>query len=345
MLLLHRITNPARHPASALDRCPELLATWLRYAPESKPDQHADFEDWAEPAAVLAALEKHGTPQILPPVRRGLFSGDNTPLVSAVAGAPNAVMWGTFHPSDSIDFPVACNPLWNSASQVRAVQNYALSPVFRANAGRDFHVCDITDESVSRAIVAMREAGHTKGFVKTRAKGEANLFDIASDGTSGLSYSLDLQDPYLFVTQEGAKNALFLQGAIQPTREYRMFVIGDKVVTGAGCIEAFTPCDNTGDAFDARMEIVRNKGDIVTDVPTLRRFQAFAHAYAKAWANAHGRDMGYSLDLCIDAATGRVQVIEMNPCMNIGLYASRPDLMIDAMINTAPARRPASIAS
>ena len=344
MLLLHRITNPNRHPASAAECCPDLLAVWLRYAPQSQPED-CDFEDWAEPAAILAALEKHGTPQILPAVRRGLFSGDNTPLVKATPGAEDAVMWGMFHPSDSIDFPVACNLLWNSEKQVRAVQNYALSPVFRAHAGRAFHVCDVTDESVSAAIVALREAGHTKGFVKTRDKGEANLFNILQSIDSGLNYSLDLQDPYLFVTREGDKNALFIQEAIRPTREYRMIVVGDTVVTGAGCIEAFTPCDNTGDAFDCRMEVVRNQGEIVEDVITLRRYQSFAYAYAKAWAREHGNDMAYSLDLCVNADTGKVQIIEMNPCCNLGLYANRPDLLIGAMIKQAPARRIAALAS
>lgn len=341
MLLLHRIQNDTRHPASAASRCPELLASWLRHAPGSKPDPEADFEDWAEPAHILMAMERHGPVTIVPSHVGIHMDGDCTPLVKSNPGAPEAVMWGRFQAADSDGLPIPADLLWNGARQVRAVQDYASSPVFLRHAGRDFHICDMTTESIGRAMAALRTAGHPRGFFKTRDKGETTVFDVPAEGDDKVMRAIPLNDPYAFVMREGDQACVYVQQAIRPTREYRIFVVGDRIVTGAGCIVSHTPCDNEGDAFDERMEPIRYTGEIVRDRRTVARYRAFAHAYAMAWAAEHGHDMGYALDLCIDADTGRVQIVEMNPLANVGLYAIRPDLLVDAM-TSHPAFRAAA---
>jgi len=336
MMLLHRTIDASVHPADAESRCPDLLAAWLRHAPDSRADAGADFEDWAEPAHVLASMERHGAVVPLgagPTVR---YTGDNTPLVPAREGSPKAIMWGRFLPTDSSHFPLDVDLAWNAAPHVRRVQDYPTSPVFLGRVGRDFHVCDMTDSSVSRAMVALREAGRATGFVKTRDKGSTNLFDVPTEGDSRLYMSLDLPDPYLFAIREGDRACLFVQQAIRPTREYRLFVVGDQVVTGAGCIIEHTPCDNEGLAFDDRVEIIRYQGAVVRDADVVARYVAFAREYALAWAAEHGSDMGYALDLCIDADSDTIQIVEMNPLANIGLYAIDTDLLVDAMVGHAP---------
>src|SRR3546814_13889829 len=70
----------------------------------------------------------------------------------------------------------------------------------------------------------------------------------------------------------------------------------DLPVTGAGCIEAFTPLDNIGDPFDDRMETIRNRSEAIADPDTAQRYRDFATAYAKDWAAEHGDHMMYSLD-------------------------------------------------
>src|SRR3546814_17395477 len=75
-----------------------------------------------------------------------------------------------------------------------------------------------------------------------------------------------------------------------------MIVVGDRPVTGAGCIEAFTPLDNIGDPFDDRMETIRNRSEAIADPDTAQRYRDFATAYAKDWAAEHGDHLMYSLD-------------------------------------------------
>lgn len=341
MRLLHRITDDTMHPVDAARRCPALLESWLRHAPRSQPSAYADFEDWAEPAAILAAMSRHGDVTLLPPGPPVRMTGDTTPLVRARPGSPEAIMWGRFLPTDSNDLPADVDLVWNGGRQVRRVQDYATSPVFLAHVGRDFHVCDMTDASVSRAVVALRNAGHARGFVKTRDKGETSSFDVPRNGDTGHHLRMGLQDPYVFAIREGDKDCVYVQQAIRPTREYRIFVVGDEIVTGAGCIVEHTPCDGRGDAFDVRVEVDRGSGTIVEDDLTVARYVAYAASYARAWATGHGHDMGYALDLCIDADDDTVQVVEMNPLANVGLYAIDADALVDAMIHGAREVRPA----
>lgn len=336
MMLLHRMNDASVHPADAEKRCPDLLAAWLRHAPHSRADAHADFEDWAEPAHVLASMERHGPVVLLgagPPIH---YDGDRTPLIPSNGDAPKAIMWGRFLATDSSHFPIEADLAWNAGSQVRRVQDYPTSPVFLGRVGRAFHVCDMTDRSVSRAMVSLREAGHSRGFVKTRDKGSTKRFDVPTHGERDLHRHLNLEDPYLFAMREGDRACLFVQQAITPTREYRLFVVGDRVVTGAGCIVQHTPCDNEGDAFDDRIEIVRHQGAFERDADVVARYVEFAREYARAWADEHGSDMGYALDLCIDADSGTIQIIEMNPLANVGLYAIDTDLLVDAMVGHGP---------
>src|SRR3546814_8877218 len=110
-----------------------------------------------------------------------------------------------------------------------------------------------------------------------------------------------------------------------------MIVVGDRPVTGAGCIEAFAPLDNIGDPFDDRMETIRNRSEAIADPDTAQRYRDFATAYAKDWAAEHGDHMMYSLDLAVDARTGEVVAIEMNPMLNLGLYATSADAIVAAV--------------
>jgi hypothetical protein len=91
------------------------------------------------------------------------------------------------------------------------------------------------------------------------------------------------------------------------------------------------PLDNMGDRFDDRVELLRNRSEAIRDPETVRRYQEFAETYAVEWAAEYGDHMMYSLDLAIDARTGNVVAIEMNPMLNLGLYACHADALVDAV--------------
>lgn len=339
MLLLHRMPKPDTYPPEAADRCPQVLETWLAYAPHSRPEAR-DFEDWVEQAYILHELNKHGPVTILPAHKGYCMSGDLTPSVARRPGAPEAIMYGIFSAADSIAFPVEADLMWNNAEATRVVQDYAHSPIFLAHAGRAFHICDMDRSSIMTGLNALHASGVREGFIKSRAKGFARRFTLPED-PAGLWKAMDPEDDisWMTVSHEGQRNALYLQAAFKPIREYRVVVVGNRAVCGAGCIESYTPADSHGNIFDDRMEYYRNSGGIVVDVDTAERYRRFAEAYAREWAAHHGAHMAYSLDLSLDADTGEIVPIEMNPLLNLGLYANRPDLIVEAMLNVTPAAR------
>lgn len=333
-LLLHRMLKPETYPAQARELAPDLLSTWLRHSPEAEPE-HRDWEDWTENAAMLHAFSQAGQVTIVPSARMIRMSGDNTPAARPTPGAPRAVMWGMFYSSDSVAFPIEADLLWNNSDAVGRVQDYPLSPVFRKHAARAFHVCAMSKSEVEDGLRSLHDAGVRRGFFKTRAKGATRLFSLGED-PKRLWSDLDPDDDlaWTIVHQEGMQKAIYLQEAFRPTREYRVVVVGDAPVSGAGCIEAYTPLDGVGLFFDHRVEYLRNNGTVVDDPISVERYRAFAEEYAREWADAHGRDMAYSLDLSIDAETGAIVPIEMNPLLNLGLYANDPARIVAAMIRS-----------
>lgn len=329
---MHRMLQPHSHPVEARSHCPHVLETWMRHSPESVPVSR-DYEDWAENACMLHALSKHGEVIMAPSARHGMVSGDKTPLIAANPNQPDTVMWGSFNTFDSMDGPFPGNLLWNNADCVRRVQDHFLSPAFLHAAGRVVHVCDADMGQIKAALLSLHDGGFRHGFVKTRAKGPTRSFVMGEDRTK-LFRDMDPEGDWALhvVHREGASKAILVQEGIVPRNEYRTMVVGRTVVSGAGCIESNVPCDNEGEAFDSRMEILRGDGRTIRDVDLAERYRAFAEDFAARWADENGDDTAYAFDLCVDAVDGRIKAIEMNPMMNVGLYANDATRIVDAMV-------------
>ena len=112
--------------------------------------------------------------------------------------------------------------------------------------------------------------------------------------------------------------------------EYRFFVVNGEVVTGAGCVEEFTPLNNRAQ-FDDRMRQVRSEGGPVTSQPEiLERYLSFAKQAASEFS-AEGLLNTYSLDLAT-GSDGQTLIIELNGLPNSGLYASDPHYVTRSLI-------------
>lgn len=333
MTFLHRLHIADTYPPEAINRAPEVLRTWLRYSPNAQPAAR-DWEDWAENAVMLHALDtaSEGRVQIVENSSPRFTSGDRTSFIEANPSAPDAFMYGIWKPSDSVEFAANYNMVGNNADVVKRVQLYPHSASFLRAANRRFATVDADEDALEAELTAFHAAGHREVFVKTRFKETAKRFTLPED-PQGLWRSIQRDEAFewFLVSHEGAKDCLFIQETFEPTKEYRMIVVGDRPATGAGCIEAFTPLNNTGDRFDNRVETLRNQSEVISDPETVQRYQEFAAAYAIEWAVEHGDHMMYSLDLAIDARTGNVVAIEMNPMLNLGLYACHADALVDAV--------------
>ena len=111
--------------------------------------------------------------------------------------------------------------------------------------------------------------------------------------------------------------------------EYRMFMVGDEPVCGAGNIGVLTPVDNEA-RFDPKMQ--RTRADM--DRSTVERRPDLAERYRVA-AVRFGRALAgdgygaYVLDLCL--IDGEVSIVELNGMMNAGLFALDMDALTRAM--------------
>lgn len=332
--LLFRPRFEGRHPHAAAKRCPEVLASWLARYPTSQAAD-VDFEDWTENAVYLKVCDDLGLDPVILDVRHetGFLTTTGWSTAQSIKGAPRAYMMTAWQQLDAMrglgqDYEL----VGSNRDTVGTVGEYASDPIFRKYAGRRVTVSNAEIDNLEKAL---REAAgdDARVFVKTVQKESAAVYDV-DPGKGSYWSQVCRQDEgleWLPVTHEGTSNPILsMQEAMEPTCEYRMFVVGDRPVTGAGCVEAFTPLDNL-DLFDDQMEHLRNRSAVERHPDIVGRYLETATAFAREFADAHGPDLVYSLDLCIDGRTGDVCVIELNPALGLGLYASEPKAFIGAI--------------
>src|SRR3546814_13569928 len=116
------------------------------------------------------------------------------------------------------------------------------------------------------------------------------ISDWSSDWFSSDLISRDEDFEWFLVTYEGFKDCLFIGEVYEPTKEYRMIVVGDRPVTGAGCIEAFTPLDNIGDPFDDRMANISNRSEAIADPINAPSYSSIATAQTNKRECEHGHN-------------------------------------------------------
>lgn len=220
--------------------------------------------------------------------------------------------------------------------------------LFRANAGRWMAMCGYSDipgelaphEDLVTLVLRRARAGVDRVVLKFAGR-KAGVVTIglhpemtAEDVESAL---MDSDDGWTFVRIAGKKNTILLQDQIPMRYEYRLFVVDGKVVSGAGCIEEFTPYSRTEPAspFDDRMRYVR--GDIAgnknsTEPSVVTHEPELLDRYLDV-----GQDLAYQykgtvvIDLALDVSTNRVVVVELNTLPNAGLYAADPDAIAMAL--------------
>lgn len=171
-----------------------------------------------------------------------------------------------------------------------------------------------------------RDHGVTHGIVKaTSFKGGIWSVELDSDPEVIKDRLLDVMD-WTYVRLAELEGSVIAQDKVVLEWEYRLFVVDGKVVSGAGCVEEFTPLDRVSDGFDTRVR--RDRGHMGGQPSTVE-----ARPEIVAELVAFGEDLaaGHGGTLVIDVAVSRDQhsqpvpvVIELNPLPNAGLYASDP---------------------
>lgn len=221
--------------------------------------------------------------------------------------------------------------------QALLADQYWRYEAFRSRAGRRFEVCGFNPEGggaeIRDVLAGYAAAGVTKAFVKVNLNKYAT-FPVTLEGVGDFTHIGNVLDPcevWSLIYLEGAHESLQVQEFVTMEYEYRIFVVDQRPVTGAGCIEEHTPLDNNGHAFDDKLR--RNRSEM-TDVEADTKIVGKLTSYARQAIASLAQEVPDLRDYVIDVAMGAdgtPLVVELNPLLNSGLYASQPTRVTEAM--------------
>ncbi|MCU6479072.1 ATP-grasp domain-containing protein [Arthrobacter sp. A2-55] len=302
----------------------ELQNLWYRHMGTPR-DVESDYEEHFEQAARLqAALNGFGDDNVWLHIGgrdelavRNLGTGETRQL-SELAHLPRYGLQEG-RPGHKVEL-----------KQERLAGKYALYPSFQQRAGRRSVLAGFgteDDQDLEVVLGDLYAAGVRKFFIKANVAKLGLWKFTAGEGLTPSELQrqfLDEDDGWTIVRHEGDRDFFQVQESVTMTHEYRMFIIGGQLVTGAGCVEEFTPLDNNGQPFDPKMRPHRNSDGPVRDEPKiLESYLEFARDAVSA-LSADVPDLhNYVMDLAL-GSDSRPLIVELNGMLNAGLYASRP---------------------
>jgi hypothetical protein len=190
-----------------------------------------------------------------------------------------------------------------------------------------------TDErSIYRALEEMNAKGHQRFFLKlTLPKGGIYRLELPEAAPREAIHEAVLDSiGYDLARFEGARDICLVQSYLPMTHEYRFFVVDGQLVAGAGCVEVLTPLDAT-DRFSPIMERRRNQDTPKAEPEILNGHIAEASRFV-AMAVAEKPDLRhYALDMALNP-NGNSVVLELNPMLNVGLYATAYEHVLAAIL-------------
>ncbi|MET4144175.1 ATP-grasp domain-containing protein [Arthrobacter sp. UYCo732] len=332
--IVHR-EDPVHRPAPAAvqSRKDSLLGLWREHIGPVAEGGEGDYEDfWEQAVRLHAAIEAFGPGNIWLTVSqheygeaRNLGTGERRPLGELAHLPRYGAQASQRH--QSVDQP-----------QALLADNYYEYEAFRARAGRRLAVCGFapTEEGATDlgdVLAGFAADGIRKAFLKANLnKYAAFPVDLPEgftrdDAGATMYDALDFGAMYL----EGASRNLLAQEFVTMEYEYRVFVVGHCAVTAAGCIEEFTPLDNNGYRFDNKLR--RNRAE-ASEVGVEPAIAGILTGFARNTIDALALEVPELTDYVIDVALGadgEPLVIELNPLLNSGLYASQPFRVTSAM--------------
>jgi hypothetical protein len=339
LLRLHPLS-----PSSAPDDLTSLLppgglALWRRLAGEVEakpirkfgefgtPYDFGDDEDFLEQVWRL-----HAIAEVIPHERvyvqvreriRNLATGrDGYP-------AADAFRWGMQTKQEAREHPIPAEV---------AADHYFEHSAFQAFAGRRVAISGFRTTGEPQLCDTIRAfAGRTgSAFVKVvrPTKGGITTVPVTSGATDDDILDTMYDDEFFggaLIHAEGRPGTFLVQERVEMRFEYRMFVVDGRVVTGAGCVESFTPGTrrDTG-PFDCRVQEYRGRSEVIHAPGVVHTLREGAEAFLAAYTRSGDAGSEFVLDMALDGA-GRPLVVEVNGIRNSGLYASDPVAVIAAL--------------
>lgn len=326
--------HPVRRAAAPAvqARKDQLVELWREHLGPVEEGGDGDYEDFWEQAARLEAAVK------------GL-GVDNIWLTLSTDQEMTAVHLGTGERRPTAElqhlpkYGAQGSRRHQSVDQEQALlaDQYWRYEAFRSRAGRRFEICGFNPEGggtdIRTVLAGYAADGVTKAFIKVNLSKYAT-FPVDLEGVEDFSHIGNVLDPcevWSLIYLEGSPESMQVQEFVTMEYEYRVFVVGQRPVTGAGCIEEHTPLDNNGHAFDDKLR--RNRSEM-TEVEADTKITGKLTRYARQAIASLAQEVPEMRDYVIDVAMGAdgtPLVVELNPLLNSGLYASQPVRATEAM--------------
>lgn len=332
------VSNPRRTPPSTPLPSHPAFETWERFIGEIVPGD-GDYEYFVEEAFRLhSAVTSFGPESIWLSHFHGDKAGQAQNLVTKEWRDVESLISSGVSRYGAV--PGNSHSPWNN----NGVDDYCVLETFKKNSGRITGIGGFNDNSddsssMENTLKLIKESGAPKALLKRRHAKlpllSVNLEDWQSEDS--VMSALDPDSGWGLINDEGIKDAYLVQEVIPMTYEYRFFVINGKLVTGAGCVEEFTPLDNTGEDFDARMREHRSY-ECPSPVEVRPDLLAQLFGFAKkvvAEVSVERPDFDrYVLDVALGKNNEPV-IVEFNSESNAGFFACRPVLVTETLMKDA----------
>lgn len=302
-----------------------LLRRWEHVLGVAVPSSDGDLEDFLEDAfrldATLAALEPLD----------GVYVTTDGVRARYILGTEER--------------PVEQFPPWRvlgptlrrqAAHGTELADRYSELTVFARHAGRAFVLCshasEDADSELVAALVALSSSGCRRAVIKTTIP-KYSLVVVDLPVGLGPDEARRLCSDVLgwaLVHLDGVPKAFLVQAFVSIVDEYRLFVVGHEVVTGAGCVDEHTPLANDA-PFDPKLRSERAARSVVrVDRAARDALVEFGKTVAGELALELPELEEYVLDVAF--AEGAPAIVELNGLDNAGLYAADPYRLASARV-------------
>lgn len=220
-----------------------------------------------------------------------------------------------------------------------------MHPMLQAHGGRWMSMAGYTDEpgefqaehDVVQVVLSRARQGVPRVVIKLAAR-KSGVFTLdlhtemtAEDVDRALHESVD---GWELVRLAGRRDSILVQDWIEMTCEYRLFIVDGELISGAGCIEEFTPYsrERADVQFDTRVRDYRGHGIVADENSRVRADPELVARYREVGEQL-AREYGGTIviDVALDRGADRVVMVELNTLPNSGLYASDPDAVYLAL--------------
>lgn len=187
-----------------------------------------------------------------------------------------------------------------------------------------------TDHGVKEAVIKL--AARKSGLVR---------IDLAADPHQILTNIMKADEMlgWTIIRIQDRADQVLVQDYLPMSYEYRLFIVDDKVISGAGQIEEHTPFDRDfsgpgrQERFDTKMRRIRPNGIMRGERRSpIKRRRELRKRYVEFGAQVAAEYKGtVTIDVALDEATDTVIVVELNTLPNSGLFASDVDAVYQAL--------------